>query len=351
MGANAKADIWPRQQIYGPFRRRLPGPRSICIACLTLLLLNHLGKLLFDIYSQWGSPVAPPSHSISESETQQPDERTSIPKKIWYKLGPKGLSEEARSWTESCISQNPHYQVVFFSDASAEEFVVDNFADRPDIVNTYRALRVPILKVDFLKYLILYAEGGVWFDLDAECRGIPIDEWVADDLVREASIVVGWEFDAGYHYDFQRQFATWTILAKRGAPRLMAVIGDVMDALHDLARQRGVDVAGLEAFMVEDVVDLTGPIRFERSVMRDLQAEYNRTFDLETEFHEILEPKMAGDVLILPGYALAASYNVYEPADQHRVGTPLVVHHYAGSWKNVFGGERLDEGYSSIRLS
>lgn len=57
------------------------------------------------------------------------------------------------------------------------------------------------------------------------------------------------------------------------------------------------------------------------------------------EYHELLEPKMAGDVLILPGYALAASYNTYEEEDQHRVGPSLVIHHYAGTWKNDYGGQ------------
>lgn len=38
-----------------------------------------------------------------------------IPKKIWYKLGPKGLSEEAKQWTETCISQNPGWSYEYLT--------------------------------------------------------------------------------------------------------------------------------------------------------------------------------------------------------------------------------------------
>lgn len=89
-----------------------------------------------------------------------------------------------------CITQNPQYHVEFVTDQSADDFVKDKFADRPDIVATYLALTVPILKADLLRYLILFAEGGVWFDLDVWREGIPIDEWIPEDFREGANLVV-----------------------------------------------------------------------------------------------------------------------------------------------------------------
>jgi alpha 1,6-mannosyltransferase len=49
----------------------------------------------------------------------------------------------------------------------------------------------------------------------------------------------------------------------------------------------------------------------------------------------LLEPKLIGDVLILPGNSFGALQNGF-PQNE---GPTLVTHHYAGSWKNDHGGE------------
>lgn len=269
-----------------------------------------------------------------------------IPKKIWYKLGAKGLSYDARGWTKTCISQNPDYHAEFLTDRSADEFVKEKYADRPDIVETYLALTVPILKADLLRYLLLYAEGGVWFDLDVSCEGIPIDEWIPEEFEEEdVSLVVGWEFDAGYNFVFERQFTTWTVMAKKGVPHLMAVVDDIVQSVAEVAKSYNVTISQLKMNMVGDVVEFTGPKRFAKSVTNSLGPLLDETDDWDgwDDYYELLEPKLAGDVLILPGYSLSALFNTYEEEDQDRVGPSLVTHHYAGSWKNEYGGERLAE--------
>ncbi|KAH6646907.1 hypothetical protein BKA67DRAFT_595091 [Truncatella angustata] len=259
---------------------------------------------------------------------------------MWFKLGPKGLGSDARVWTASCIDQNPGYDVQFLTDESAAGFVNESFAHRPDIVDTYNALTVPILKADLLRYLLLYAEGGVWFDLDASCEGIPIDDWIPPELEERADLVVGWEFDAGYRFQF-RQFTTWAVLSRRGVSHLMAVVDDIVDAVHEAARAHNTTVSMLDKNMVGDVVDFTGPIRFAQSVMKSIDRSTNMAYKWD-DYHGLLEPKLAGNILILPGYSFAASCNTYEPRDQHRIRPPLVEHHYAGTWKNDYGGERIE---------
>ncbi|KAK8070060.1 hypothetical protein PG994_006676 [Apiospora phragmitis] len=267
------------------------------------------------------------SFSNNNNHNERNITQETIPKKLWFKLGPRGLNHDTRRWTETCIQQNPEYEPHYLTDAEADAFVNARFAaDRPDIVDVYNALTVPILKADTLRYLLLYAEGGVWFDTDASCEGIPIDDgafgntttpeiWQLRENRARAGLIVGWEFDVGLHYEFQRQFVTWAVAARAGSRHLLAVVDDIVASIRETAEEQNLTVAQLSMQTIPDVVHFTGP------------------------YHELLAPALVEDVLILPGYALAASMNTYEAADWDRVGPSLVVHHYAGSWKNEFGGE------------
>ena len=81
------------------------------------------------------------------------------------------------------------------TDLSGDAYVKEHFAHRPDIMDTFLALPFPILKADFLRYLLLFNEGGIYFDLDVSCEGPPIHDWVPEQYKKDAGLVVGWEFD------------------------------------------------------------------------------------------------------------------------------------------------------------
>ena len=54
----------------------------------------------------------------------------------------------------------------------------------------------------------------------------------------------------------------------------------------------------------------------------------------------LYEPKLIGDVLILPGFSFAASINHYKEEE----GPALLTHQCAGSWRNEHGGEQAWSG-------
>lgn len=269
--------------------------------------------------------------------------QTTIPKKIWYKLGPKGLSSDARNWTNSCLEKNPDYEAEFLTDDSADAWVQDTFGHhRPDIADVYHSISVPILKADLLRYMLLFAEGGIWFDLDVSCENRSIEEWIPSQYKSNTSLVVGWEFDVGWGEGVFHQLSTWTILAKPHLLYLKTAIEDIVSDLRYISSEKSVSIANITMSMVPDVVDFTGPRRLTRSVYKVLQA--NRTKEefkaqVETEVFFSREPKLVDDVLFLPGYSFAASMNTYD--DEVVVEPPLVIHHYAGSWKNNHGGELM----------
>ncbi|KAL1882841.1 hypothetical protein Daus18300_000479 [Diaporthe australafricana] len=261
-----------------------------------------------------------------------------IPKRIWYKLGPKGKSQEIEDWTQSCIKQNPTYRYEFFSDPSADYWVEQTFSStRPDIVEIYLSLTIPILKADLLRYLLLYVEGGVWSDLDVSCEGIPIDEWIPEEHRNKTSLLVGWEFDAGWTWEYTHEFASWTILSKKGSPHMLMVIDDIVDSIHQSTAEANVGIAELTMEIVGDIVDYTGPRRMTRSILKSLERTLGRPIGREM-IENIRDPVRVLDVTILPGYAFANLTNKFDAADGP-VGATLVSHHYAGTWKNENGGE------------
>lgn len=269
----------------------------------------------------------PEPHPHSHSQT------SSIPKKLWYKTGPKGLSDQSELWLRDCLHKNPSHDTQIMTDETGDEFVSTYYAHRPDIVSTYLDLQIPILKADFLRYLLLFAEGGVWSDLDISCE-VPIAEYIPEEYAGDVGLVVGWEFDVGWGENIFRQFASWTIMARAGCVHLGVVIEEIVDAVKEKARLGGVSVDEMTIEMAGDIIDLTGPRRLTRGVLKSLEMLRGEAVEMDS-ISRLLEPVLVEDVLILPGFAFAATSNKYVNGS----GTALVTHHYAGSWKNHFGGE------------
>lgn len=132
---------------------------------------------------------------------------------------------------------NPTYRAQFLNDTSADEYVSHAFASRPDIIETYLNLTVPIFKADLLRYLLLFDHGGIYSDLDVSCLGPPIDQWIPEEFKDKANLVVGWEFDMGWKdlEPFARQFTTWTIMAKPKLNHMLQVINNILEGLHKKA--------------------------------------------------------------------------------------------------------------------
>lgn len=253
-----------------------------------------------------------------------------IPKKIWYKLGPRGLSPDAVAWTGSCMTHNPAYSVEYMTDESADAWVAKTFAHRPDLVEAFLALNVKIIKADWLRYLLLYAEGGMWSDLDVSCNS-PIESWIPAQYRDNISMVVGWEFDTPWGGTGQalHELATWTVLAKPGSRHMLTAIDGLLQGVKDVARDNGVDVAGITATppMMGDIVTFCGPRRMTRSIFQSLQQEMNLSDDEFRAVEEgswfLVEPKLVGDVLILPGYAFSRTMNFYDEAITAALPPPL----------------------------
>ncbi|KAF7593664.1 hypothetical protein BBP40_011070 [Aspergillus hancockii] len=258
-----------------------------------------------------------------QGDSPYPTYEPKIPQKIWYKVGQEGETTQSREWMNDCQRKNPSYAYDIITDQSGERFIRKNFASRPDVLETYRALPLPIHKADFLRYLILFAEGGIWYDPNVSCEDTPINDWIPKGFKDVVGLVVGLEFDAGYGDDIVRRFATWTIMAAPGSPHILRVIDDIVDAVREASQGGGVsrDTFG-------DVPNFTGPGGFTRGIFKSLGLSMKGTF-VEDSVSNLVRPLLVEDVMIMPGYSFAASVNTYENPDVVRPS--LVRHHNVGS--------------------
>ncbi|PYI12675.1 hypothetical protein BO78DRAFT_392490 [Aspergillus sclerotiicarbonarius CBS 121057] len=257
-----------------------------------------------------------------------------IADKVWQSAKTTHLTDDQHDWIDSWLAKNPSFRYELLTDASALTFVRTHYAMRPDIIEVYETLPIPILRADLLRYLLVLAEGGVWSDLDVTCDKAVAD-WVPEEYRDEKiEMIVGLEFDfewRGEGTPIASQFCNWVFAAPPSSRALQVVVDAVVAKIKEIAAMNRVSIKDLTLEMLPiDVVDVTGPKIMTIAVLESLHQLLGRTVD-DRDFHAIKKPKLIGDVLIMPGVAFAAAQNGY-PSDQ---GDALVTHHYAGSWKEA----------------
>lgn len=158
-----------RNRVPTQMRRLIP-IYAICI-CLVFLFLNA------DIL-----PSSPKRHAVfskrhaktSPKKQAETFEGARFPRKIWqtWKTDPYSFEERDFNTAKTWTVRNPEYRYEVLTDNNDLAYVEDKFGpngfDRSDIVDMYRTVNATIIKADLLRYLIMYAEGGVYADIDVE---------------------------------------------------------------------------------------------------------------------------------------------------------------------------------------
>ncbi|KAL4444209.1 hypothetical protein ABPG75_011946 [Micractinium tetrahymenae] len=126
---------------------------------------------------------------------------------------------EMRRWMASWRVLNPGWEVRLYTDQDCLEFVRREF---PQYWDAYRWLGPGVERADFFRYMVILRHGGVYADVDAECRR-PLDAL----LHSKDTLVAGWDnewanataaLQAGYVR--QRQLAQWVFAGAPGHPAL-----------------------------------------------------------------------------------------------------------------------------------
>ena len=224
---------------------------------------------------------------------------------------------------------NPSHRYERITDTNMDEYVFNNFDS--EIASVFIILEDSIMKADFLRYLIMLKEGGLWADIDVLPHQ-PISKWIPEEYRGKVNMVIGIENDhhkkpiwPGLPYSVQ--LCQYVMLAKPDHPAMKNVVRKVRDNLKEFEslQQPG------EQIFFEDVMGETGPFIFTKIMMNYFEEKTGEEFNGD-EFDSLEEPRLVGDVLVMSRESFG-----WIVADHPREkGNPtfLVEHLFIGSWRD-----------------
>lgn len=221
--------------------------------------------------------------------------------------------------------------IFWYADDSNTLYVEDRFKDRPSLVSFWHDLNVTILRADLVRYLTMLADGGVYSDMDTSCIK-PVEEWIPKHLqTKTINAVVGVEYDDNTYRMFVRpvSFCQWTLMARPKHPLFEKVVARVIYHLEYLARIQATNLTSVKLGKKE-VLEATGPGTFTDAVIEVLADKMGRKVDW-SEVSGLMEPKIFGDVLVLPINAFGSGQKHSHSSDE-RYGDVLARHHFGRSW-------------------
>ncbi|KAK4183607.1 family 32 putative glycosyltransferase [Podospora australis] len=329
-----------RNRIPSGIRRTFPVYLVIIIAIFFLLKV--------DVFPTYPAPpplskrwaLQKPLRSSSSSTTQKP--LTEFPKKIWqtWKTDPFNFaqrdSDTAKTWT----AKNPGHRYEVLTDNNdllyVEEKYGPNGLDRPDIVWFYRSVTTTIIKADLLRYMIMYADGGVYADIDVEALK-PADRFIPTRYhAADVDMVIGVEIDQPEFKDHpilgqkSMSFCQWTFMCKPRLPVMLQLIENIMEWLTDIAAKQNVSISDVQLDF-DEVISGTGPSAFTAAILKDMNKSGGKkvTWDM---FHALDESVVVNRVLVLDVEKFAAGQG-HSDSGNHNARGALVKHHYhASNW-------------------
>ncbi|KAI5467840.1 nucleotide-diphospho-sugar transferase [Mariannaea sp. PMI_226] len=212
------------------------------------------------------------------------------------------------------------------------------YATTPEVLEAYDALPMPVIKADFFRYLILFARGGIYSDIDTWAIQSAA-KWIPEHIPHETiGLVIGIEADPDRPdwadwYSRRIQFCQWTIQSKPGHPVLRDIIARITKTALEYKR-----TGKFVNFKDKDVVELSGP-----AIWTDIIMEYfndERFFDMKSskgkiDYHNFTgmeEGRRVGDVVVLPITSFSpgvGQMGAKEPDDP----MAFVKHDFEGTWK------------------
>ncbi|KAI4207469.1 MAG: hypothetical protein LQ346_000514 [Caloplaca aetnensis] len=278
----------------------------------------------------WLGNLVPNHQTFSGHGSLQP-----IPKKIWQinfnHPHYARLKEFVATWKDG----NPAYEHTLLDKQAGEDIVRKHYGEHSEPSKTYLELGSTILRADYLRYLVLAAEGGFYSDLDTHVVK-PLDEWYSEPPNRPVRALIGLEYDQlggprlikGMYMPLQ--FCQWTLAISAHHPLMVSMVNSVTRDIQKLARSHEVALPNLSPTN-EEVLRTTGPVQWSREVFAYLSSTAG-TEVTHLNLTGLKEPKLFGDVMILPIDAFAS--NLGHSGSRGSVSNEtLMWHTFQGAWK------------------
>ncbi|KAF3760806.1 family 32 glycosyltransferase, partial [Cryphonectria parasitica EP155] len=206
------------------------------------------------------------------------------------------------------------------------DHVAATYPGYANIRQLFDAIPRTVIRADFLRFLLLAVEGGVYSDSDT-LMVRPLADWVPDGLKDRTRLIVGIEADAGRHSmlikgtSHRVQFCQWTLAGAPGHPALWAMVDRVLER-----------TAAVKTFSDAEVLDLGGPAGWTEVVFEHLRKETGTVVTWEN-MTGMREPRLFGDTLVLPidGFATGVPHS---GSSQDWTDMTMVQHMFFGGWKD-----------------
>lgn len=276
-----------------------------------------------------------------------------FPAYIWqswkHGLNDERFDDKFRQGESQWAFKNPGFVHELFNDDTAHTVIKYLYLQIPEVIETFELLPEIIMKMDFFKYLILYAKGGVYADIDTYPLQ-PIPNWTPENVSPlDIGMIIAIESDSSSP-DWRKeqirrlQFGQFVIQAKPGHPILREAIAQIIEQtkvkkLESLEASGGGGPLRLIGNTNEKSLKIsqwTGS-----AIWTDVVLKYfndyiqSSVFQKLTwkEFHKLQTPKLVSDVLVLPVKSFASDVEVSKDG---KIEDPLAfVKHYAAKiWKS-----------------
>ncbi|CAE7799000.1 och1, partial [Symbiodinium microadriaticum] len=235
------------------------------------------------------------------------------------------LDSTSRDWFATWSDKNPSCEHKLWNDTEVAALVQST---SPDVIWPIWQGLLPVERADAFRYLVLWAHGGYYADIDVSCL-VPISEM---QLPNDTDMIVGYETGRhltegerdSVHFSRTDQFEQWFFASAPRNPVLLRCL--------ELIRQKF-------GWRIESTEELTGPATFTDAVHEFLLTE------TPDALSNLIAGRSAGSGRLFPSESLykrgnwsmwvLASGRVSSPgySSGDDPGSPLVRHHFRGTWK------------------
>jgi inositol phosphorylceramide mannosyltransferase catalytic subunit len=218
-----------------------------------------------------------------------------IPKIIHQNFFPgwRNVPEHLKLLTRDLLDRNPGWELQFVDAERADTFIEANYGS--EVLQAFHSIDPAYYaaRSDLLRYLLLYADGGVYFDIKST-GSRPLNEVLLAD---EQFILSFWPQESGYlgggwsagkwkelQHIPRGAYMQWFIVSARGHPYLRAVIERILARIANYSVFR--DRVGRSG-----VLRLTGPVAFTLAIDSIREAHPHRIVEAERDLGFLYQVK------------------------------------------------------------
>ncbi|KAI1850601.1 hypothetical protein JX266_003883 [Neoarthrinium moseri] len=259
-----------------------------------------------------------------------------IPRKIWHILFPIGdaVTDRQVAFVGDWIRNAPGHTYTFLSTTGGSALVAAHYGHNSEELDVFKQLTNPTLKSDFLRYLVLAAQGGYYGDVDTRPL-IPLNLWVPPELRPQVRLLCAPEHDDAITPDpsaaYKVRFGQWAIAAAPGHPVLRRMVRRAMEGLRYLSQSQNTTLDMVRPDNIQ-VLNATGPLAWTE-ILWEYLFETDPNITSQDDLSGLATPKLVGDVLVLPITAFRAPTAGEAPWFEEHGDHRLLEHHMLGTWR------------------